>query len=242
MALFAIADLHLSRGAPKPMDVFGHRWQGYTEKLTRNWRAAVKENDTVIVPGDISWAMRLSEARADFELLDALPGRKLLGKGNHDYWWETLSKMRAFTDSCGFKSIGFLHNNAYIVEDFIVCGTRGWFLEERLQKTGEGEADYKKLCAREVIRLRASLDEAKRLRETDEGKDKPILVFLHFPPVFGDFVCEEYLSLMAEYGVAECFYGHIHGRYDLERSFKLGSVKLTMIASDYLNFTPLLIK
>lgn len=237
MALFAISDLHLSLAAPKSMDVFGHRWQGYTEKLEKNWRAVVKDCDTVVIPGDISWAMKLSEAERDLKFLDSLPGRKIIGKGNHDYWWTTVGKMKSRLAEWGITTIDFLHNNAYSAENFIICGSRGWFLEERLQNIDD--ADYALVCAREVLRLRASLDAGVALRET-EG-DRPILVYLHFPPVFGDFVCRDIVELMKEYGVGNCFYGHLHGNYSLPKSFDFEGIKMTVVAADHLDFVPRLI-
>ena len=240
MALFSISDLHLSLSTPKPMDVFGQRWQGYTEKLEKNWRAVVSENDTVVIPGDVSWAMHLSEALADLKMIDSLPGRKLLGKGNHDYWWTTLSKMRGFLKENGITSIDFLHNNAYIRDSHIVCGTRGWFIEERLQS--DKTVDYSLISARECGRLKMSLDEALKLRDTDEGHGLPIVVYLHFPPVFGDFISEDMLELMASYGVSACFYGHIHGNYSVPRSIVSHGIPVSIISADYLNFIPMLTK
>lgn len=233
MSLFTISDLHLSLATPKPMDIFGHRWQGYTAKLEKNWRAIVGENDTVVIPGDISWAMHLDEAERDFRFLHSLPGKKILGKGNHDYWWTTVGKMKKALAEWGIDSIDFLHNNAYEAEDFIICGSRGWFIEERLQNIDS--ADHAKIAAREALRLKASLDAGKLL-----GKDsgKPILAFLHFPPVSADFVCTEIVSLLKEYNVSECFYGHLHGNYSVPRSFEYDGVKLTIIAADHLEFIP----
>lgn len=238
MALFSISDLHLSLATPKPMDVFGHRWQGYTEKLRQRWCAVVSDKDTVVIPGDVSWAMKLHEAEADLKFIDSLPGKKIIGKGNHDYWWSTLGKMNAFLEKIGVTTISFLHNNAYIAEEHIICGTRGWFLEERLQNIND--ADYTLVAAREASRLKAGLDEAMKLRETEEGQGLPIIAYLHFPPVFGDFVCEEMVSLMKEYGVSHCFYGHIHGKYDVPKTTVYDSIPMTIISADYLDFIPYL--
>ena len=222
------------------MDVFGVRWRGYTEKLEKAWRAVVSDGDTVVIPGDVSWAMRLPEALADFRFIDSLPGKKLLGKGNHDYWWQTLSKMRAFLNDNGITTIDFLHNNAYIEQEHIVCGTRGWFTEERLQSFKE--ADFAGMCARETLRLKASLDAARALQDTPEGEGLPIVVYLHFPPLFEDFVCEEFLSLMEEYGVKRCFFGHIHGKYNVPSTVSYRGMGISLISADYLNFIPLLTK
>ncbi len=235
MAIYSISDLHLSLATPKPMDVFGHRWQGYMEKLEKMWRAVVTDKDTVVVPGDISWAMRLDEALTDLRFIDSLPGKKLIGKGNHDYWWQTLTKMRSFLSSEGIDSIDFLFNNAYAVDGHIICGARGWFIEERLQSAKE--ADWALVAAREASRLKTSLEAAKVL-QVGEAEDFPILVYLHFPVIFGDFVCEEMLDLLKEYGVKECFYGHIHGNYGVPAVTELYGIKHTIISADYLNFIP----
>jgi len=235
MALYSISDLHLSLATPKPMDVFGHRWQGYTDKLEKNWRAVVKDSDTVVIPGDISWAMKLEEAEADLGFLHSLPGRKILGKGNHDYWWSTVGKMKSALKAWGIDSIDFLHNNAFETEEHIICGSRGWFIEERLQNIDS--ADHAKIAAREALRLRASLEAGRAL---DKSENKKLLVYLHFPPVFGDFVCTEIVSLLKEYGVTECFYGHLHGNYSIPRSFDHDGTKMTIIAADHLEFIPLL--
>ena len=236
MSVFVIADLHLSGSTDHPMDVFGSRWQGYTEKLCKNWRAVVGPEDSVIVPGDVSWAMNLPELKSDFSLLESLPGTKFLGKGNHDFWWETVSKMNRFMAENDFASIRFLYNNAYVLEDYIVCGTRGWFVEEGQQVT-VGDVDYAKIVNREVQRLKISLDAAKAL-QVGEHAHKEILVFLHFPPVWKGFECREILQLLEAYGIRRCYHGHIHGIYNLPRTRTVGNVTLSMIASDFLDFVP----
>ena len=237
MSLFSISDLHLSISVSKPMDVFGNRWRGYMEKLRKNWLAVVKDGDTVVIPGDISWAMTLEEAEADFRFIESLPGKKLIGKGNHDYWWSTVTKMKRYLSERGMTTIDFLYNNAFATEEFIICGTRGWFSEERLQP---GDADFVKISARECGRLRTSLDAAKRLADCDDNHGKPILVYLHFPPVFGEFRDGELIKLMKEYGVTNCYYGHIHGKYDAPRTFAEGSLQTSIISADYLNFVPMI--
>lgn len=241
MSIFAIADLHLSTGAgiDKSMEVFGKRWRGYTEKIRRNWEASVGADDTVVIPGDISWAMRLEDALSDLEFLNRLPGRKLIGKGNHDFWWTTASKMKAFFTEHGLSSLHILYNNAYLTEGRVLCGTRGWFLDERQQNT-VGTPDYARVAQREVVRLRLSLDAAAALcrAETDAGRARPpITVFLHFPPVWVDFVCREMVDTLHEYGVQECLFGHIHGMYNVPRSFDFEGIRMTLCASDFLNFT-----
>lgn len=236
MSIFVIADLHLSADSDHPMDVFGARWCGYTEKLVKNWRAVVTDEDTMIVPGDVSWAMHLSEAKSDFALLESLPGQKYLGKGNHDFWWETAAKMGRFFTENQFNSLHLLYNNAYVIEDYIVCGTRGWFVEEGQQVT-VGEVDYAKIVNREVQRLKISLDAAVALRR-GEHADKEILVFLHFPPVWKGFECREILDLLKQYGIRRCYHGHIHGVYNAPRVRMIDDLSLTMISADFLDFLP----
>lgn len=235
MSIFTMADLHLPLSANKPMDIFGNRWQDYVNKIKKNWCAIVKDDDTVIIPGDISWAISIEDADADFAFIDSLPGRKLLGKGNHDYWWGTMSKNRAYIEQRGFKSINFLFNNAYEIEDFIVCGTRGWYIDEKMQDL-KTDAEYDKIVAREASRLKMSLDEAIKLRADSE---KEILVFLHFPPVYGAFVCEPIIDVLKEYNIKNCYYGHIHGVYNIPKSTIYKDIKFTLISADYLNFVPM---
>lgn len=245
MSIFVLSDLHLSTDATmnKSMEVFGARWQDYISKIEKNWNAVVGDNDTVIVPGDISWATRLEEAESDLRFLDALKGKKLIGKGNHDFWWSTATKMKAFFAEKNFTTLSILYNNAYIVEDKIICGTRGWFPDESRQVT-VGDVDYAKILNRELLRLRLSLDEAKKLQDeylSEKNVRLPILVFLHFPPVWGDFIMEDFLSVFREYGVKECYFGHIHNAYSQQGCFEHGEIRLTLTSSDHLSFYPLII-
>ena len=165
MALYTIADLHLSLGVgkEKSMEVFGRRWQGYTEKLERNWRAIVEPEDSVIIPGDISWALGIDEALDDLMFIDSLPGTKYIGKGNHDFWWSTRKKLEDFFAAHGISTIRILYNCAYEVEDYIICGTRGWFYDDTLSGI-PGGTDFDKLVNREAQRLKLSLDAAKTLQ------------------------------------------------------------------------------
>ena len=236
MSIFVIADLHLSSSTNKPMNVFGARWTDHMEKIKKNWCAIVNDDDTVIVPGDISWGIDYKEALDDFAFINSLPGKKLLGKGNHDYWWGTMSKNRAFLKENSFDSIDFLYNNAYKVEDYIVCGTRGWYVDEKLQNE-TSDPEYQKIVNREAQRLRMSLDEAVALRQRNEK----ILVFFHFPPVFKSFVCDELIDILLEYGITNCYFGHIHGTYNVQRSFDYKNINFTLISSDYLNFVPMIV-
>ena len=235
MSLFSIADLHLSQTVNKPMDKFGSRWTNHTEKLIKRWNAVVTDRDTVVVPGDISWGISLEEALEDLLLIDSLPGRKLIGKGNHDYWWSTLTKMYQFLSEHGITTIDFLYNNAYDTVDFIVCGTRGWYVEEKLQNVEN--ADYEKIVNRENIRLEMCLKEAVALKE---ASGKEILVYLHFPPVFKNFVCREFVLTLKKYGVRNCYFGHIHGQYSVPRTTEYEGIRFTIIASDFLDFVPMI--
>ena len=235
MSLFSIADLHLSLTSNKPMDKFGARWTDYMTKIDKRWRAVVSDSDTVVVAGDISWAIDLEEAKDDFRFIESLPGRKIIGKGNHDYWWSTLSKLEIFKEENGFKSIDFLFNNAIETEDYIIAGTRGWYIEEKLQL--KETADYEKIIARENGRLLRSLQEAEKL---SEFTGKPILVYFHFPPVFGDFRCGEFIETMKEFKVTHCYFGHIHGNYRVPRTTETDGITMSLISADFLDFIPMI--
>ncbi len=236
MSLYVLADLHLSGTVNKSMEVFGPRWSGYTEKIQKNWSAVVEPDDVVIVPGDISWGMTLEEAEVDLHFIDQLPGRKLLGKGNHDFWWSTMSKMTSFFIEHGIKTIDILYNNAYRLDDCIVCGTRGWFNDEKQQSTAF-PTDYTKIVNRETQRLALSLDAAERLKA--ETPELPILVFLHFPPVWGNFVCREIVDLLHAHGVRKCYFGHIHGAYTAPRSTAFEEIDMVLCSADFLKFAPM---
>ncbi|MGM9645957.1 MAG: metallophosphoesterase [Eubacteriales bacterium] len=237
MSLFAMADLHLPLSVDKPMDIFGPKWQDYVRKIKKNWCAVVTPEDTVIVPGDVSWSMSLNDSLNDFQFIDELPGKKLIGKGNHDYWWATMSKNRAFVKEQGFDTIDFLFNNAYKVENFIICGTRGWYVDEKAQGSNSG-ADYEKIVLREAARLKIGLDEAVKLR--GDGNEE-ILVFFHFPPIFNSFVCDEIVEVLLSYGIKRCYFGHIHGVYNIPRSINYRGINFSIISADYLDFVPMII-
>ena len=236
MGLFVIADLHLSTNADtnKPMEVFGRRWSGYTEKIIKNWKAVVSDDDWVIIPGDISWALTVEEAESDLKLIDSLPGKKLLGKGNHDYWWTTAKKLHDFFDGNGITTVDILYNNAYDCGDFIVAGTRGWYNDGSL-KMPPG-TNYEKLVNRENERLRISLTAAKHL-SNETGK--PIIAFFHFPPVRGTFICGKFIDTLKEFGVTRCFYGHIHGDYNTPQTAEFEGISFSLISADFLDFHPL---
>ena len=232
MSLFVIADLHLpgAEGEEKSMSVFGQRWIGAKEKLEKNWRAIVTDADSVVIPGDISWAMTLEEAKDDFLMINALPGTKYIGKGNHDFWWTTASKMLAFFKENNFSTLNILYNNAYPLDEGIVCGSRGWFPDEANQKT-VGDVDWQKIIKREASRLDLSLRSA-------ENFDGEKLVFLHFPPVWNSVVCRDIIDVLKSHGVTRCFFGHIHGLYTIAPTFEFEGILFEMISADYLDFIP----
>lgn len=225
MALFVIGDTHLSLSVNKPMDVFGG-WQNYMQRLEENWKAVVQPEDTVVIPGDVSWGMSMEEAKADFAFLHQLPGQKILMKGNHDYWWTTRSKMDKFFEENQFTTLTVLHNSSISAEGVSLCGSRGWMFEQ-------GQEHDKKLITRECGRIRASLQDAKRFGEQEK------ILFLHYPPVFMQDSIPEFLELMQEYGVKRCYYGHIHSqgcRYAFQGDWN--GVHLEMVSADFLRFTP----
>lgn len=234
MALYTISDLHLSLGCDKPMNVFGGRWQDHTEKIKKRWSALVTDGDTVIMPGDFSWALTLTETREDFLFLASLPGKKILSKGNHDYWWSSVTKMNDFLADNGVGNVTFLHNNAFLIENTVICGSRGWFIEESMQADAFA-TDYSKLVNRECERLSKSLEDGEKLKN---GKNLPTVVFLHFPPVYRDFVCEPILKILSENNVARVYYGHIHGDYYVPSTVEKDGVKMSLVSADYVNFTP----
>lgn len=231
MSLFVIADLHLSFGCNKPMDVFTG-WKDYTKRLEQNWRKLVGESDTVVIAGDISWAMKLEETEKDFAYIHNLPGQKILMKGNHDYWWSTKSKIDTFLQEKGFTSLKILHNNAYIVDGIAICGTRGWLYNS------ETEEDVK-IVNREVGRLTASLDDAAR----QDSNAEPI-AFLHYPPVYDTMACTEILEVLEKRNVNRCYFGHIHGNQASKRAVKgdYHGIKMHLISCDYVGFMPILVR
>lgn len=227
MSIYAIGDLHLSLGANKQMDIFPG-WGDYTQRLEENWRRLIAPEDTVVIAGDVSWAMKLDTTLEDFRFIDDLPGHKYLMKGNHDYWWTTLASMERFLREQGLSSLSFLHNNAVTVEGISLCGSRGWMFEE-------GERQNGSITAREAGRIRRSLEAAPAVSEK--------ILFLHYPPIFGQQVIPEFFDLMREFNVQECYYGHLHG--DAIRMAFQGEffgTECRLISADYLKFCPLKIR
>lgn len=227
MAVYGIADLHLSVAAKKPMDIFDG-WDDHAEKLADNWEKRVAPEDTVVLAGDISWGMSLSQAVPDLRLIHQLPGQKIILKGNHDYWWTSMTRMEATLAEHGLDSIHFLHNNSYYLEGMHICGSRGWIFEN-------GQPHDEKLIRREAIRMEASL----KSRGSQPGET---VLFLHYPPIFAGQTAHAFLKLMQKYGVSRCCYGHIHGPAH-KHAFQgtAHGIAFQMIAADYLDFDPLLI-
>ena len=237
MSIFTIADLHLStlESTNKSMEVFGHRWTDYTKRLESAWRKLITDKDTVIIPGDISWALSLNEALSDLKFIDNLPGKKILGKGNHDFWWSTMKKHEEFFAANGINTISFLFNNAHAVENRIIAGTRGWYHDED-SSNQPTNADFEKLTAREAQRLKTSLAEALKLKEA--YPDNEIIVFTHFPPFWNGKASENIISILNEYKISRLYFGHIHGNYTVEPSFVYSGIKMSIVSADYLSFTP----
>ncbi len=225
MAIYAISDLHLGLSADKPMDIFGPRWENYLEILKNNWLKTVREEDLVLLPGDTSWATYVDRAEADFSFLNSLPGTKLISKGNHDYWWETLSKLNAWAEKQNYSTIRFMHNSIYTYNDVVICAAKGY------PDNGKTEED-KKLYNREVSRLKLSLDMAKATGA------KTIYVMLHYPPSLQS----DFAKLLEAYGVAKCFYGHLHGQHHVMAVTGIhDGVDYQLVSADYLRFQPLFV-
>ena len=224
MALYAIGDLHLSLGADKPMDVFGGPWENYVEKIKLGF-SSLHADDVCVLCGDLAWGMTMEQALPDFQFIEALPGKKILLKGNHDFWWSTAKQAYSFFEAHDMHTMDILNNNCYFYEDYAICGTRGWFYEEDAAGTHTG-----KMLAREALRLEASLKAA-------EGK--PIYCFLHYPPIYQGYKCPEMLELLDKYEVERCYYGHLHG-YTHRRAFEgmREKTEYALIAADYVAFQP----
>ncbi len=231
MSIFAISDLHLPLGKDKPMDIFGGRWENYIEKLEKNWKSIVSEKDLVLIPGDISWATYLDDAFADLKFIHDLPGRKVILKGNHDYWWSTLNKLKKFIEEHKFTSIDFIQNTAYVWENTAIAGTRGWNIPNA--QTG---AEDRKIFEREKQRLILSLEDAK------SKKAEKIVVAMHYPPIEQNMINLDFLEIMKAYDVRVCIYGHLHAA--AQKFAPVGvfeGISLRLVSCDYLNFMPILI-
>ena len=225
MAIFAISDLHLSFGTDKPMNIFGQVWENYEEKIKMNWESSVNENDTVILPGDLSWGITLKEAKKDFEFINNLPGKKIILKGNHDYYFSTKTKVEKYFKENGFDTISILHNDAIETNECIVAGTRGWG-----ETKSSDKALDKKIILREENRLKLSLEKAKELKE--KSPNKPIIVAMHFPPFIGNFQ-----KIMKDYDIKKCIYGHLHGYgHFMVKEGIIDGIEYKMVACDYTKF------
>lgn len=229
MSIYAIGDLHLSFSVDKPMDIFGYNWENHAEKIKSNWIQKVKEDDTVILPGDFSWATYLEETYKDFEFLNSLPGKKFLSKGNHDYWWTTVTSMKKFLFENNFKNIDFLYNNAFLVEDKIITGTRGWI------NTWKSEENYK-ILKRENDRLKLSIETGIK----NFGNNKEIISFIHYPPFYKENnVPEEidFIKTLNKYKIKKCYYAHLHADSHKEAiEGKVNDIEFKLVSSDYLEF------
>ena len=229
MSIFTIADQHLALGIDKPMDVFGGRWSNYMEKLKENWISDVTENDTVIIPGDVSWATYIDSAYEDFKFIEDLPGKKVISKGNHDYWWTTSSKLNKYLMEHSLSTIAFMHNNAFELDGVAVCGTRGW--------KGPGEDEFRKddekIYKREIERLELSVKAALELKLPRR------IVFMHYPPVTVKSPMTGFIDIMKKYEIKECYYGHLHGegiKGAIEGEYE--GIDLKLVSADHLNFKP----
>lgn len=226
MSLFVISDLHLSLNTDKPMTVF-KGWDNYVERIESNWRKIVCDDDTVVIPGDISWEMRLNNCKKDFQFINNLPGKKIIMKGNHDLWWESMTKMNAFLQNNGFDTISILHNNCYEYGDFALCGSRGWYYDDTPDN---------KVLSREVGRIKTSL-------EAGVKTGKELILFLHYPPLTTDSVCDEIMSVIKQYGVRRCYYGHIHrgGRYKAYFG-EFDNTIFRCVSCDLMDFMPFIVE
>ena len=232
MSIFAISDLHFAFDKEKPMDIFGENWTNHEKKIKADWESRVKENDLVLLPGDLSWAMNLEENYKEFKYLEDLPGKKLLLKGNHDYWWTTVTNMKKYLNEHGFKTIDFLHNNSFLHENYIIAGTRGWI--------SSNANDDVKVLKRELIRLELSLESGIK----QFGNDKKIIVAMHYPPFIDKKIGVNFIELMNKYNVLTCIYGHIHSDFN-NAITDVGAglvpahgknIDFKLVSADYLDF------
>lgn len=230
MALFAISDLHLALGnKDKIMDVFPG-WEGYTERLKKNWEALISPDDTVVVAGDVSWGLKLDEALRDLKFLDSLPGHKILIKGNHDLWWSTCKKLRDFLKDNSCHTIDFVYNDAKQAQGVAVCGSRGWLYNSHSEQE-------RKIVTREAGRIDRSVTQAKQM-----GLEP--VVFIHYPPIYSDICCEDIVQVLLKHDIKTCYYGHIHGGIAVKHAVigKYRGIDFKLISADYLKFIPKLVK
>ena len=231
MSIYAIGDLHLSFETNKPMNVFGENWDNYEEKLEQSWNEIIKEDDTVLIPGDFSWATYLKDTLQDFQYLDNLTGKKVLLKGNHDYWWTTLKSMREFLNQNNFNNIDFLFNSSYECDEAMIVGTRGWAFNET--------ENSDKMLKREAARLELSIKDA-----IQKNNNKKIICMMHYPPITKNMIemkqKSEYLEILKKYDITDCIYGHLHGNSHNEAvEGNIDGINLKLVSSDYLEFKPI---
>ena len=229
MSIYVIGDLHLSFSTDKPMDIFGNNWENHAEKIRENWTKQVNEDDTVILPGDFSWATYLEETYKDFEFLCSLPGKKILSKGNHDYWWTTVTSMKRFLKDNNFNNIDFLYNNSFLVEDKIIVGTRGWL------NTWKSQENYK-ILKRENDRLKLSINDGKK----KFGDDKEMIAFIHYPPFYKEAIIPEeidFIKTLKNNNINKCYYAHLHGDSHKDAvEGEINGMEYKLVSSDYLEF------
>ncbi len=231
MSIYAIGDLHLSFETNKPMNIFGENWEHYEEKLKILWDETIKDDDVVLIPGDFSWATYLKDTLQDFDYLNKLKGKKVLIKGNHDYWWTTLKQMREFLNENNFKNIDLIFNSSYECDDALIVGTRGWSFNET--------DNSNKMLKRELSRLELSIKDAKQ-----KNSDKKIICMMHYPPITQNMIegkeKSEYLEILKKYGISDCIYGHLHGNSHTEAvEGNVEGINLKLVSSDYLKFKPM---
>lgn len=228
MNLFAISDLHLSFGSKKLMDIFGEKWVNHFDKIKDNWINQVKKNDLILHCGDFSWAMNLNEAKLDLDWLDSLPGKKILTKGNHDFWWSGINKLNSM-----YENIKFIQNNYIQFEDYAICGSRGINLE--ISET-QDEDHHFKILEREKIRMELSLNSAIK------NGFKKFIYMIHYPPFTLNTECANkniFLDIFDKYNVEKVLYGHIHSNFENFYDRKINNTNYYLTSCDYLNFTPL---
>lgn len=235
MSIYVIGDLHLSFHEDKPMSIFGENWEGHEEKIKKDWIEKVKPNDIVVLPGDFSWSTYLNDTYEDFSYLNALPGKKILLKGNHDYWWTTVTNMKNYLKENNFDNIDFLYNNSYEYENLILVGTRGWSLSE--------EEEDKKLLKREVLRLELSIkDGIEKYRN-----EKEIIAFMHYPPItLSNIIHNEtndFIKILQKYNIKKCYYGHLHSASIKEAiQGEYFGIEFKLVSCDGLDFKLLQVK
>ena len=224
MSIYAISDLHLSFNTDKPMNIFG--WNNYEGKIKEDWQKKVTDNDLVLLSGDFSWEMKIENTHKDFDFIKDLPGKKLLLKGNHDYWWNTLTNMRRFLSENNINNIDFIFNNSYEFENKIIAGTRGWNLIDT-------DEEDEKIRRREALRLEMSI----KAGLEKYGKDKEIIVCMHYPPITVNCKKNIFTEILEKYNVSKCIYGHLHGKAQEEAVEGLANnIQYIMTSCDYTNF------